>query len=162
MALHDLRLSLQFGAIAQAERHRRALPRHFVARCIRHALDAPAEITVRIVDALEGRALNEGYRSRTGPTNVLTFDYAQAPVVVADMVLCAPVVAQEARQEGKTLAAHYAHLLVHGALHAQGWDHETGHQQALAMESREIAILAGLGLPNPYLRKGRSPKATLG
>jgi probable rRNA maturation factor len=159
MALPDLRLSLQFGAIAQAQRHRGALPRHFVARCIRRALDAPAEITVRIVDADEGRALNEGYRGKTGPTNVLTFHYAQSPVVVADVVLCAPVVALEARQEGKTLAAHYAHLLVHGALHAQGWDHESGHEQALAMESREIAILAALGLPNPYQRNSRSPQA---
>ena len=153
MALHDLRLSLQFGAIAQAQRHRSALPRHFVARCIRHALQAPAEITVRIVDEEEGRALNRGYRGKTGPTNVLTFPYAHSPTVVADVVLCAPVVALQARQEGKTLAAHYAHLLVHGALHAQGWDHETGHEEALAMESREIAILARLGLPNPYRRK---------
>lgn len=161
MALPDLRLSLQFGAIAQAQRHRRALPRHFVARCIRHALDAPAEITVRIVDAQEGLALNEGYRGKTGPTNVLTFHYAQGPIVVADVVLCAPVVALEANKEGKTLAAHYAHLLVHGTLHAQGWDHETGQEQALAMESREIAILAGLGLPNPYQIKRNPRKATL-
>jgi probable rRNA maturation factor len=153
MALHDLRLSLQFGAIAQAQRHRLALPRHFVARCIRHALQSPAEITVRIVDEEEGGALNQGYRGKTGPTNVLTFPYAHSPTVVADVVLCAPVVALQARQEGKTLAAHYAHLLVHGALHAQGWDHETGHEEALAMESREVAILAGLGLPNPYGRK---------
>ena len=80
MALHDLRLSLQFGAIAQAQRHRRALPRHFVARCIRHALQSPAEITVRIVDEEEGGALNQGYRGKTGPTNVLTFPYAHSPI----------------------------------------------------------------------------------
>ena len=154
MPLQDLRLSLQFGALAQAERHRRALPRHFVARCIRHALEGPAEITVRIVNEKEGRTLNESYRGKVGATNVLTFHYAQSPVVVADLVLCAPVVAAQARQEHKTLAAHYAHLLVHGTLHAQGWDHETSEREAEAMESRELAILAGLGLPNPYLGPG--------
>jgi probable rRNA maturation factor len=83
---------------------------------------------------------------------VLTFDYAQAPVVAADLVLCAPVVAREARELGTPLQAHYAHLLVHGTLHAQGWDHETGDADAEAMEAREIAILAGLGYPSPYQR----------
>jgi len=69
---------------------------------------------------------------------------------MADLVLCAPVVAREAEEQGKTLAAHYAHLLVHGTLHAQGWDHETGEEDAEAMEAREIEILAALGLPDPY------------
>jgi probable rRNA maturation factor len=82
---------------------------------------------------------------------VLTFDYEQEPVVMADLVLCAPVVAREAKEQGKTLAAHYAHLLVHGTLHAQGWDHETSAADAEEMEAYEIAILAGLGLKNPYL-----------
>ena len=80
---------------------------------------------MRIVDAEEGRALNRDYRKKDYATNVLTFDYTQEPVVTADLVLCAPVVEQEAREQGKTLQAHYAHLLVHGTLHAQGWDHET-------------------------------------
>ena len=150
MALAKLQLSLQFGDIPYAARHRQALPRHFVMRCIRHALDAEAEMTVRIVDAEEGRALNSSYRSKDYATNVLTFDYAQSPVVMADLVLCAPMVAQEAKQQGKTLAAHYAYLLVHGTLHAQGWDHETSLKEAHAMEAREVAILAGLGLRNPY------------
>ncbi len=150
MALAKLQLSLQFGDIPYAARHRQALPRHFVMRCIRHALDADAEMTVRIVNAEEGRALNNSYRGKDYATNVLTFDYAQSPVVMADLVLCAPVVAQEAKQEGKTLAAHYAHLLVHGTLHAQGWDHETSLKDAHAMEAREVVILAGLGLRNPY------------
>lgn len=150
MALPSLTLSLQFGDLKDAARHRAALPRHTVTRCIRHALDADAEVTVRIVDADEGQALNRDYRQKDYATNVLTFDYATEPVVMADLVLCAPVVAREAKEQKKTLAAHYAHLLVHGTLHAQGWDHETSEADAEAMEAREIEILAGLGLKNPY------------
>jgi probable rRNA maturation factor len=150
MPLPTLSLSLQFGAFADAATHRAALPRHRVARYIRHALDADAEITVRIVDAEEGQALNRDFRHKDYATNVLTFDYETEPVVMADLVLCAPVVAREAVEQGKTLAEHYAHLLVHGTLHAQGWDHETSEADAEAMEAREIEILAGLELPNPY------------
>jgi len=152
MALAALTLSLQFGRFKGVERHRAALPRHGVTRWIRHALDADAEITVRIVDADEGQQLNREFRGKDYATNVLTFDYAQAPMVMADLVLCAPVVAREAKEQRKTLAAHYAHLLVHGTLHAQGWDHETGEEDAEAMEAREIEILAGLGIRDPYNR----------
>ena len=151
--LNQLNLSLQFAKFAkldEAARHRAALPRHSVARWIRHALQTDAEITVRIVGAQEGRALNRDYRKKDYATNVLTFDYSQQPVVAADLVLCAPVVAQEAKAQRKTLQAHYAHLLVHGALHAQGWDHETSEADAQAMEAREVEILAGLGFKNPY------------
>ena len=151
MSLNTLQLSLQFGELANAALHRAALPRHKVARWIRHALAADAEITVRIVDAEEGRALNRDYRQKDYATNVLTFDYTQQPIVTADLVLCAPVVEREAREQGKTLQAHYAHLLVHGTLHAQGWDHETRKADAEAMEAYEVEILARLGLPNPYL-----------
>jgi probable rRNA maturation factor len=151
MALQQLQLSLQFGDIPDAARHRAALPRHAVTRAIRHALAEDAEITVRIVGEEEGRELNKSYRKKDYATNVLTFDYAQAPVVLADLVLCAPVVAREAKEQGKTLAAHYAHLLVHGTLHAQGWDHETSEADAEEMEAYEIDILAELGIKNPYL-----------
>ena len=150
MALNHLQLSLQFGDIPHAAHHRTAIPRHAVSRAIRHALADDAEITVRIVGEEEGRALNKRYRQKDYATNVLTFNYAQAPVVMADLVLCAPVVAREAQEQGKTLAAHYAHLLVHGTLHAQGWDHETSQADAQEMEAYETAILAGLGLDNPY------------
>jgi probable rRNA maturation factor len=154
-----LQLSLQFALDGPDQRHRKALPRHRVLRCIRHALQSPGEITVRIVDEAEGRSLNLSYRQRDYATNVLTFDYAASPVVVADLVLCAPVIAREARELGVTLADHYAHLLVHGTLHAQGWDHETSEADAEAMEAHETNILAGLGIADPYRRsKLRSRK----
>jgi probable rRNA maturation factor len=150
MALPVLNLSLQFGDIPYAARHRTALPRHKVVSWIRHSLAADGEITVRIVGAEEGQRLNREFRKKDYATNVLTFDYMQSPVVMADLVLCAPVVAQEAKEQGKTLQAHYAHLVVHGALHAQGWDHETSEADAEAMEAHEIQILQKLGFKNPY------------
>jgi probable rRNA maturation factor len=131
-------------------RHRALLARHRVARWLRVALDAPGEITVRIVGEDEGRALNRDYRGRDYATNVLTFDYAREPVVVADLVLCAPVVEREARAARRPVEAHYAHLLVHGALHAQGWDHETSQADAAAMQARESALLEALGFADPY------------
>lgn len=151
MALKTLTLSLQFGtSIEDAALHRAALPRHSVSRWIRHTLASDAEITVRIVGQEEGQALNRDYRQKDYATNVLTFDYTQEPIVTADLVLCAPVVAKEAAENKKSLKDHYAHLLVHGTLHAQGWDHETSAEDAEEMEAYEAEILAGLGLANPY------------
>ncbi|MBH1979809.1 MAG: rRNA maturation RNase YbeY [Comamonadaceae bacterium] len=150
MTLNQLTLSLQFGRFDDVAAHRAALPRHKVTRWIRHALALDAEITVRIVDEEEGRQLNRDYRHKDYATNVLTFDYAQEPLVLADLVLCAPVVKREAREQNKTLEEHYAHLLVHGTLHAQGWDHETSEQDAQEMEAYETAILLELGFANPY------------
>jgi probable rRNA maturation factor len=145
MARPQLTLSLQFADPS----HRAQLPRHKVARWIRAALSAPADITVRVVDAEEGRSLNREYRGKDYSTNVLTFDYSREPAVSADLILCAPVVAEEARKQKIPLQAHYAHLLVHGTLHAQGYDHETD-DDAQQMEALESQIVTGLGFKDPY------------
>jgi len=146
--MSELSLSLQ----QPDARHRAQLPRHKVRRWIRAALSAPAEITVRIVDADEGQRLNREFRGRDYATNVLTFDYQREPVVVADLVLCAPVVEAEARAQRIAVEAHYAHLLVHGALHAQGFDHEV-EVEAQTMEAQESAILQRLGYADPYRQR---------
>ena len=142
-----LALSLQFADATD----RALLPRHKVARWMRAALEVPGEITVRIVGADEARALNRDYRAKDYATNVLTFDYSAEPVVVADLVLCAPVLQREARELNIPLEAHYAHLLVHGTLHAQGYDHEVD-DEARAMEARETELLRALGFADPYAR----------
>ena len=116
-----------------------------------------ADLAVRIVGSKEGRALNHHYRGKDYATNVLSFP-AELPEglpkgvklpLLGDLVLCAPVVAREAKEQGKPLSAHYAHLTVHGTLHLLGWDHEAP-REAEAMEQLEREILAGLGLPDPY------------
>ena len=145
-----LELSLQFGTFPGAAAHRKLLTPARVRRWVEAALAGPAELAVRIVGAEEGQALNRQYRGKDYATNVLTFDYARAPLVSADLVLCAPVVEREAKEQGKTLEAHYAHLLVHGTLHAQGYDHEADEGEALRMEAAEILVLGMLGYPNPY------------
>ncbi len=152
--LPALSLSLQWAD----PRHRALVPRHQVQRWIRRALDCDAEITVRVVDEDEARALNRSFRAKDYATNVLTFDYSDAPVVVADLVLCAAVVEREAQAQGKDLRAHYAHLLVHGTLHAQGWDHEDP-TEAEAMEARETALMRELGFADPYADPDLAPGA---
>jgi len=145
IARADLSLSLQFADAGL----RPLLPRHKVQRWLCAALTAPAEITVRLVDDDEGRALNRDFRGKDYATNVLTFDYQREPVVLADLVLASGVVQREAAELGLPVADHVAHLLVHGALHAQGHAHEQD-DEAEAMEALESRILAGLGLHDPY------------
>ena len=120
-----------------------------VRKWVRAADPGAAELTVRFVGAEEGRALNAQYRGRDYATNVLSFAYAREPVPVGDLVLCVPVVLEEAAAQGKTAPAHFAHLIVHGMLHLQGYDHENG-AEARIMEDREREILARLGFPDPY------------
>ena len=142
---HQLTLSLQ----QPDARHRRWLPRSHVVRWVHAALEFDAQLTIRVVDEAEGLALNRSFRKKAYATNVLTFNYALEPILLADIVLCAPVVAQEALDAGINVAAHYAHLVVHGVLHAQGHDHGRA-AQAKRMEAREVDILRSLGLHNPY------------
>lgn len=155
-----VRLSVQFASRA----HRAELPRHKLLRWVRAALrrgpfdarlavddptpDQPAEFTLRFVGAEEGRELNNSYRGKDKATNVLTFDYQPWPPA-ADIVLCDDVIAGEAREQGKTLQAHYAHMVVHGVLHALGWDH-VRDADAVQMEQAERDVLATLGIADPY------------
>jgi probable rRNA maturation factor len=132
-----------------------SVPRPQLRRWVQAALLAPAELTIRFVDADEGRALNRDYRGKDYATNVLTFAYSEDQaeeddgVTQADIILCTDVLQREAEEQGKTLVEHAAHLVVHGVLHAQGYDHEDD-EEATEMENLEIEILGSLGWPNPY------------
>ena len=131
--------------------HDDALPlRAQVRRWARAALETDVQATVRFVDATEGRTLNRGYRNKDHATNVLSFVYETRPVV-GDLVICTAVVQREAREQGKTFKAHLAHMVVHGMLHLQGYDHETGACDAARMEAREREVLARFGIPDPYM-----------
>jgi probable rRNA maturation factor len=142
-----LSLSVQYAA-AGDDLPARPLLRRWAIK----ALERDAAITIRFVDADEGRALNRAYRRKNTPTNVLAFVYDDTSG--GDIVLCAPVLRREAREQNKALAAHCAHLVVHGILHVQGYDHHRA-TDAARMEAREVAILAGLGVADPYAVRPR-------
>ncbi|MFT4173545.1 MAG: rRNA maturation RNase YbeY [Rhodocyclaceae bacterium] len=116
---------------------------------IRAAEPGAAQVTVRFVDAEEGRGLNQTYRGKDYATNVLSFPYETDPILMGDLVLAWPVVVREAAEQGKTVDQHCAHLVVHGTLHLQGYDHEDD-VEAEEMEAREREVLAQLGYPDPY------------
>ncbi|MCU0809937.1 MAG: rRNA maturation RNase YbeY [Thiobacillaceae bacterium] len=146
MAHPELHLAVQYASQEDG------LPtRAQIRRWILAALDLPAEVTLRIVDADEARQLNQDFRHKDYVPNVLTFEYGEiAPGVLGgDIVLCAPVIAREAREQGKPLRDHFAHMTVHGALHLQGYDHLDA-ADAVIMESREAVILGRFRIPNPY------------
>jgi len=143
-----LNLSVQYAC------GREGLPaRADFRRWAKAALRGEVAATLRIVDAEAGRALNRDYRGKDYATNVLTFEYGPDPETGAlsgDIVLCATVVEKEAKEQGKLLAAHYAHLTIHGMLHLQGYDHESGKADAIAMQAVEGFIMQALGFPDPY------------
>ena len=141
-----LNLAVQY-AVATRGLPTRAQFRKWASAALKH----DARAAIRIVGRVEGRALNQTYRGRDYATNVLTFVFKDKPPFEGDLALCAPVVASEARAQGKTAAAHYAHLTVHGLLHLQGYDHERD-ADARVMERLETQIMAGLGYTNPYLK----------
>jgi len=132
---------------------------NLIIKWAEQALDEPyteAEITLRIVDEEEGLALNKAWRKKESATNVLSFPVGetleQAPNLLGDIVICAPIVEREAKEQGKSIDAHWAHLIIHGVLHLQGYDHES-EQQASVMETKEILILEHYGYANPYKAK---------
>jgi len=141
---HRLSLAVQYGVAATT-----LPPPAALRRWLRAALTRDAAVTVRFVGTREGATLNAIFRGKEYATNVLAFVYDDVSPLAGDLVICAPVLRREAKAQGKTLADHCAHLVVHGMLHLQGYDHETD-RAARAMESRETAVLAGLGIPDPY------------
>lgn len=145
---HKLNLSVQYAD----PRLKDMLTRPLLRKTIQAALFFPADLTLRIVDAEEGRSLNHDYRGKDYATNVLTFAYTEdsdAEVTQADIILCTEVLEKEAQEQKKSVLEHAQHLVVHGVLHAQGYDHESD-EEAEEMEALEIEILAELGLANPY------------
>jgi probable rRNA maturation factor len=147
---NKLSLSVQYPD----PRLQQGITRPNVRRWVQAALLAPAELTIRFVDADEGRALNLAYRQKDYATNVLTFAYNEEgqdenEATRADIVLCTDVLQSEALEQNKTLSAHCAHLIVHGVLHAQGYDHDID-AEAVEMEALETEILARLGFADPY------------
>ena len=142
-----LSLTVQY-ACADAQLPPRPRLRRWVERAL-EAKTASAQITLRFVDAAESRRINRQFRGRDKPTNVLSFPYAGPPALAGDLLLCVPVVGAEAVRQGKDAVAHYAHLVVHGMLHLQGYDHENS-ADAERMEAKEREILARLSYPDPY------------
>jgi probable rRNA maturation factor len=139
--------------VQYAVRTRKVPSRAQLRRWTRAALERDACVTLRIVGKVEAQALNRNFRGKNRATNVLSFVMREPPPLEGDLALCAPVIAREAQAQGKSLAAHYAHLVVHGVLHLQGYDHDTG-RAARAMEQREARILNRLGYPDPYENQG--------
>lgn len=150
MQKNKLILSVQYAD----PRLKESVPRPQIRRWIQAALFAPAELTIRFVDAEEGRTLNRDYRGKDYATNVLSFPVELPPGVklplIGDLVICAPVVAREAKEQGKPARNHWAHMTVHGVLHLLGYDH-IDDDEAEAMEALETRILAGLGIDDPYI-----------
>ena len=146
-----LSLSVQYPD----DRLQASISRQKIRRWVQAALLGPAELTVRFVDAAEGQVLNRDYRGKDYATNVLTFAYNEGEEIAddeptrADIILCTDVLEKEAAEQKKTVEEHTAHLVVHGVLHAQGYDHNDD-EEAVEMEQLERDVLSALGYPDPY------------
>jgi probable rRNA maturation factor len=143
-------IEIQYASPALEKKVRVLASSALIKKWVRASVNRPGNLTVRFVNRAEGQALNNQFRTKAYATNVLTFTYEISQhELAADIVLCMPVVTSEARDQGKALKAHLAHLVVHGCLHAAGLDHMT-QRDAKAMEAREVAILKNLGFSDPY------------
>ena len=151
----SLSLSVQLGEEIDVLPEPRARLRRWVAA----ALDSDARITLRFTGVHEGRELNHRYRQRDQATNVLTFCYDDPCAIVADIVICLPVVEREAQEQGKTLREHLAHLVVHGVLHAGGHEHDSP-AGAARMQTRETKIMRRLRLPDPWIATDEATPAS--
>jgi len=150
---HLLNLELQFSNRALETKWATIFSLKLIRPWVKAALQQPAQVVVRLVGSAESKRLNYQYRAQNHATNILTFTLSENTLsaeLIADLLICMPVLEKEAKKQGKTLEHHFAHLIVHGMLHAQGFDHED-EIDALAMESLEIAILKRLKIQNPYI-----------
>lgn len=147
----DLSLDIQFGSDALKDKWKPILSSRKIRKWVQAGIKQSATLTIRLVGSAEGRKLNREFRNKDYATNILTFNYpSESDELFSDLVICMPVLTKEAREQGKSTENHFIHLLIHGLLHAQGFDHEDTIE-AEAMEALEINILANLGLENPYL-----------
>ncbi|WP_243391876.1 rRNA maturation RNase YbeY [Polynucleobacter meluiroseus] len=145
-----LQIELQFASVAVEKSLSTITSPALIKKWVKEVTKQSGLLTLRFVNPAEAKRLNMGFRQKDKATNVLTFSYELSKkIVVADIIFCLPVVLKEAREQGKTVKAHLAHLIVHGCLHAQGLDHERS-EDAVKMEKREIAILKALGFDDPY------------
>ena len=150
---HLLNLELQYSNQALETKWSTIFSLKLIRPWIKAALQQPAQVVVRLVGSAESKRLNYQYRAQNHATNILTFSLSEntpSTELMADLVICMPILEKEAKKQGKSLENHFTHLIVHGMLHAQGFDHED-EIDALAMESLEVAILKRLKIENPYV-----------
>jgi len=146
-----LLINMQYASAAIEQALNERVSEALMKKWVKAATTRSGQLTLRFVNASEGKKLNLAYRGKDKATNVLTFPYELSKAnLLADIIFCLPVVKKEAKEQGKTFKAHLAHLIIHGCLHAQAYDHETDNE-AKKMESLEVQILKKLGFPNPYL-----------
>jgi len=146
-----LLINMQYASAAIEQALNEQVSEALMKKWVKAATTRSGQLTLRFVNASEGKKLNLAYRGKDKATNVLTFPYELSKAnLLADIIFCLPVVKKEAKEQGKTFKAHLAHLIIHGCLHAQAYDHETDNE-AKKMESLEVQILKKLGFPNPYL-----------